>query len=66
MCGGHRLGEREVGRVGDAHLAAGGVEGLLGKHLVGELQLGLLVALGAAGDLLVDGVWVGALEDVLL
>lgn len=55
--GGYGLGNGEVCRVGDAHFAASQVERLLGKHLVGELQLGLFVALGVLGNLLIDRVW---------
>jgi hypothetical protein len=62
----HRLGQREVCRVGDADLTTSSVEWLLSKHFVGELQLGLLVARAAAGDLLLNRTWLGALEDVLL
>lgn len=63
--GGHGLGDGEVLGVGDAHLTARGDDGLLGEHLVGEVVLGLLDVL-AGGPLVIDGAWVGALEDVLL
>jgi len=42
VCGGDGGGEGEVGRVGDADFAAGGDDGFLGKHFVGELVAGCL------------------------
>ena len=63
---GDGLGDGEVGGVGDADLTTCRVNGFLVEHLVGELELGLLVTLAVAGDLLLDGTWIRALEDVLL
>lgn len=62
----HGLGDGEVGAVRDPDLSARGVERLLSQHLVSELQLALLVALAAAWDFLLNGVWVASLENVLL
>jgi hypothetical protein len=62
----HGLGDWEVTRIGNAYLTASSVDGLLVKHLVGKLQLGLLITLGVAWNLLLDRVRVGALENVLL
>lgn len=63
--GSHGLGDGEVLGVGDAHMASGGLLGLLVEHLVGELVLGLLDVL-ALGGLILDGARHGALENVLL
>jgi hypothetical protein len=60
------LGNGEVGRVRNTNLSASRVERLLSKHLVGELQLGLLVAFACTGRLLFNRIRAGALEDILL
>lgn len=63
MSRGDSLGDGEVLAVRDADLAACGVDRFLGEHLVGEVKLGLLEGFRF---LFVDGVWQGALKDVLL
>ena len=63
--GRHRLGDGEVGRVGDAHEAPGRLLRRLVQHPVRELVFGRLGVL-AARALVVDGARAGAAEDVLL
>lgn len=65
VCRGYGLGDRKVGRIRDADLASGGVEGFLLKHLVRELELGLLHSF-ALGLLLVDGPGQAPLENILV
>jgi hypothetical protein len=55
MSGSDSLRDREIGRVSNANLTTSKVERLLRKHLVAELELRLLVALGV-GKLLLDRV----------
>lgn len=62
--GGDGLADGEVGRVGDPDEPAGGVEGFLVQHLVGELESGLL-DVGAPRFLVLDRPRDGPLEDVL-
>ena len=66
MRGCHCLGQREVSAIGDADLAARGVERLLRKHLMRELQLRLLIPGALTWNLLLNALWIAALEDILL
>lgn len=65
MGGGDGLGDGEGGRIGDADLAATGVQRLLGHHVVREAEARLLdPATGGLFEL--QGGGDTALEDVLL
>ena len=61
--GGYGFADREVGCVGDADGAAGGGDGGLGEHAVGELEGGLFDG-GRRGEFFVHGGGDGAGEDV--
>lgn len=63
--GGDGLGDGEVLGVGDADLAARGLDGVLGEHLVAKVQLGLFDIL-AARALILNRTGVAPLEDVFL
>ena len=65
MARGDGLGDGEVGRVGDAHLAAGRVDGFLVEHLVREVEFGFF-DLFPLWDFVRDRARERSLEDVLL
>lgn len=55
VCCSDSLGDGKVCRISNADLTTSCVNGLLSQHLVGELDLGLLVSFALAWHLVVNG-----------